>query len=421
MTAARVLAPEPTLTHRRHPFHDALLQMAVPVVDRIRAEVPAYAGPVGGRRHQLLSSATDAAIHALLEGPATRESARRKVDELFHRMGWGEAQDGNPPDHLHHALTVATRAAWDHLADHAVTTNCTTRALRDVTNEVIGYVDHLRAQLLAGHGLSVAHPRMDEQRARLTLLRFLRTTTAGRVSPLAPLGVDLVQLSELAEQARWPVPDQVVALAVSFYGDCPPVPQRPDLLWTQEGNRLQVLCAASAAEELAGRFERSGSDRRVVISWPVAPVEAGTALLWTIRALDLVQAGVIAPASVVRCEEHVTQLWLHSEPSMRKRLCQDLLQPLLAEAPNSREILSETLLVWLETRDSAPAIAARLDVHPQTVRYRWRRINELFGESLRNPEFVIQMTLVLKASVAMWKGGDQSDFELFRDTRDATG
>src|SRR3546814_9071794 len=80
----------------------------------------------------------------------------------------------------------------------------------------------------------------------------------------------------------------------------------------------------------------------------------------------------------------------------------------------SRDILSETLLVWLETRDSAPASAARLGVHPQTVRYRWKRINELFGEDLHDPEFVLQMTMLLKASVPMWIAGDQSDFERFR-------
>jgi DNA-binding PucR family transcriptional regulator len=104
---------------------------------------------------------------------------------------------------------------------------------------------------------------------------------------------------------------------------------------------------------------------------------------------------------------------------MRQRLCQELLEPLLAETPNSRTILSETLLAWVETRDSAPAIAARLDVHPQTVRYRWKRINELFGEVLQDPDFVLQLTLVLKASVPMWKAGNQSDFELFEARKDA--
>lgn len=100
-------------------------------------------------------------------------------------------------------------------------------------------------------------------------------------------------------------------------------------------------------------------------------------------------------------------------------MVQELLRPLLAETPNSREILSETLLAWLETRDSAPAIAGRLGVHPQTVRYRWKRINEIFGEALHDPDFIVQITMLLKASVPLWKAGDQSDFERFHAEENA--
>lgn len=417
MTDSPVLAPEPVISLSSHPFRPVLLKMADPIVAQVRAEVPAYAGPDGGRRHQLMLMAANAAVEGYLD-TSRRHSAQRKVDVLFHRMGWGEAESGNTTDNLEAALGVASRAAWRHLCDYAVAKGLTAKALRDVTLDLLEYADHLRAELLAGHALRADRPQFEGQRARQELLRFFRTASAGRVSPLAPLGVDRTRLADLAERAGWPVPVQTVALAVSFHGDSPDVPDRSDVLWARDGQRLQVLCAAPLAGELAGQFERSGSDRRVVISWPVPAAESGTAMLWTIRALDLVQAGVIPPTPVVRCDEHVTQLWLHAEPSMRRRLCQDLLEPLLAEAPNSREILTETLLVWLETRDSAPAIAAKLDIHPQTVRYRWRRLNELFGEALRDPEFILQMTLVLKASVPMWKGGDQSDFELFRDTRD---
>lgn len=419
MTDLHLLVPEPVVSKSGHPFRAILLQMIDPIIDIVRAQVPAYAGPPGGRRHQLMTIAATSAVHAFLDTTSQRPTAQRKVDELFRRLGWGEAQEDTTSVNLDAAFAVGARAVWNHLADYAVAQGYSAEALRDVTNDLATYTNHLRAELEIGHALRVGRPPSDTDRARDHLLDYLRTTTAGRISPLAPLGVDPFRLAELASDAKWPLPTDVVALAVSFHGDSPSVPDEPDVLWTREGNRLYVLCPAPAAEELASVFERSGADRRVVITGAVPAAEAGTALLWATRALDLVQAGVLAPTSVVRCEEHLTQLWLHSEPSMRRQLCQRLLQPLLAEAPNSREILSETLLTWLETRDSAPAIAARLDVHPQTIRYRWRRINELFGDALREPEFIIQLMLVLKASVPMWKAGDQSDFELFRGSRDA--
>ncbi|WP_244931805.1 helix-turn-helix domain-containing protein [Nocardioides sp. W7] len=417
MTDGPALAPEPIRSVHSQPFRALLLQMVEPIVDQIRAEVPAYAGAAGGRRHQLMIMAANAAIRAHLDTSGQHDSTQRKVDELFRRMGWGEAQDGNPTDNLEAAFAVGGRATWERLADYAVAQGFTAKALRDVSHELADLNDHLRAELLAGHELRTGRPQ-EVERARHELLGLFRNTTAGRVSPLAPLGVDLGRLSELAERAQWPIPERAVALAVSFHGECPAVSQRPEVLWMRDESRLHIVCAARFAQELADGFVRSGSDRRVAISAPVPPVEAGTALLWAVRALDLVQAGAIPATPVVRCEDHLTQLWLHAEPAMRKRLCQELLEPLLAEPPNSREILSETLLVWLESRESAPAIASRLDVHPQTIRYRWRRINELFGDALRSPDFMVQLTLVLKASVPMWKGGDQSDFELFRDTRD---
>jgi hypothetical protein len=206
---------------------------------------------------------------------------------------------------------------------------------------------------------------------------------------------------------------------VSYQGSRPTLPKRPELLLRGGPDRIFIFCPAELADDLADEIIDTGEDRRVALSWPVRPDEGGSALLWTARALDLVSLGIIPPMPVVRCTEHVTQLWLQAEPSIRQRLCQELLEPLLGETPNSREILSDTLLAWLETRDSAPAIAARLDVHPQTVRYRWKRINEIFGEALHDPEFVLKMTMVLKTSLPMWKAGDQSDFERFRDRRDA--
>jgi hypothetical protein len=400
-------------------YRAAFVQMADAIVDRIRAEVPAYGGPTGGRRHQLMTMATHAAIRAHLDTSAQHASTRRKVDELFHRMGWGEAQDGNGLGNVELALQVASRVIWRQLTDYAVAHQHSAQSLRDVIDGLVAHRDRLLAELVAGHSLWQRDPHYDEGRARARLWNLLGPGTVGRISPLRALGVDHDDLSAAAAQAGWTVPDQVVAIAVSFHGEPPVVPESHDVLARLEADRLQVLCPAELVDELVAGLTRTATDRRVVISWAVPPGESGTALLWSLRALDLVRLGVIAPTPVVHCADHTIQLWLHAEPSMRRRLCQSLLEPLLAESPNSREILSETLLTWLETRDSAPAIAARLDVHPQTVRYRWRRINELFGEALHDPEFVIQITLVLKSSLLLWKGGDQSDFELFRDSKGA--
>jgi len=43
------------------------------------------------------------------------------------------------------------------------------------------------------------------------------------------------------------------------------------------------------------------------------------------------------------------------------------------------------------------AVAAELDVHPQTVRYRLRQLRELFGDALEDPEGRFELALALRA------------------------
>jgi hypothetical protein len=390
------------------------------VVARLREAAPFAPAEVDeyAEHCQLLPVATRAAVRGFLD-PDTSIAEHRKIGELFKRLGYGEAQCGRPVDRMQTALRLAMACAWEHLADHAVSQQYSAKTLRDIGVHLRQYVEQLDAHLLEGHDHGSGFARRSRTAARARLLEVFGRAQQGRLSLLRGLGMDPEQLRQLAGEAGWPLPERVVAVAVTYYGEPPELPDRPEVLGGPDHDRVVALCPEAQATALVAELGGSGSDRRVAMSWPVNPEESGSALGWAARALDLVRLGVIPPTPVVSCADHVTQLWLHAEPSMRQRMCQELLEPLLAESPNSREILSDTLLAWLETRDSAPAIAARLDVHPQTVRYRWKRINELFGESLHDPEFVLQVTLVLKSSVLMWKAGNREDFERFRD-RQAT-
>ena len=383
------------------------------ITHRVRTEVPDLG------HCPLLEVAARSGVRTFLHWDPTDDSELRKLDELFRRLGHGFGREGRERGPMVAALNAASHCTWDEITDFAVERQFSAAILRDVGSALLGYSAHLREQLVAGYDLAQRYSDRDRDRtaARTRLLDLLSNSTDGRISPLRSLGMNAAELRRLASAAEWPVPDRVVALAASFHGDPPNLPDRAEILTRLEADRLVALCPDEDAEDLAALLIRSGSDRRVALSWPVRPDEAGSALIWTARALDLVGLGVLPPTTLVRCADHVTQLWLHAEPSMRQRLCQELLEPLLGETPNSREILSDTLLAWLETRDSAPAIAARLDVHPQTVRYRWKRINELFGDALHDPEFILQMTMVLKTSLLMWKAGNQSDFERFRDRK----
>lgn len=379
------------------------------ITAQVQRSVRSYAGPASGRRRRLIEMAVTAAVSHFLDKIEQPGTPGRRVDELFRRMGHGEATDGHQLDAMQAAFHIASLEAWELIRPYATERGWSANVLGWLGDALFGYIDHLARQTELGYDSAVRALDNDPVIARERLLDAL----FNRASDAAIL--------TYAAKCGWTVPStftivriQTIGEAVDGKGILALADMPKQFLARPEGASVIVIAAPDDVSDLLDEIDSRPGTMRLAKSWPVTSREIPDACRWTTRALELVAQGVIAATPVVDCEMHRIQLWLHSEPALRQRLCQDLLRPLLAETPNSREILSETLLAWLESRDSAPAIAAKLGVHPQTVRYRWKRINELFGDELRRPEFVLQATMVLKASVPLWKAGDQSDFERFR-------
>ena len=402
----------PSTIQALRPVADTMVQR---VVDDIVAALPPHAADPGTPRHQLLLRAARVAARHFLDDGAGPIGTGDQVDELFRRLGRTQAKRDHDWTTLDTSLHVATRASWHQLVDFATTHDLTRPELQHLADALFTYLDHVRDQLTTGYQHAHHTAPQTRHRARTRLIELYTTHTSADGTGDTSGNLDPDTLAALAETAEWPLPDEVTTLAISYHGEPPTLHDTPTLLihHTDPPGRTLVVAPTTDHHDLITHISRTRPGLRIARSWPVPPTQAGNALRWCNRALDLVHQGVIAPHTLIDCATHATQLWLHAEPSMRQHLCQELLHPLLAETPHSRAILSETLLTWVETRDSAPAIAARLDVHPQTIRYRWKRINELFGDTLRDPESTLRMTLVLKSSVPLWKAGDHTDFDLF--------
>lgn len=71
--------------------------------------------------------------------------------------------------------------------------------------------------------------------------------------------------------------------------------------------------------------------------------------------------------------------------------------PLAALTPKQRDRLATTLLAWLDTRGGINEIATRLAIHPQTVRYRMRLIDDLLGEQLSDKNQRLTLEIALRA------------------------
>ncbi|RBL82416.1 PucR family transcriptional regulator, partial [Streptomyces cavourensis] len=118
---------------------------------------------------------------------------------------------------------------------------------------------------------------------------------------------------------------------------------------------------------------------------------------WARRVLELVDAGVIDDAPLIRCEDHLITLWLLSDPALLDQLAQRELAAVAGISATRRERLIETLRIWLDTRGTAAQMGELLDVHPQTVRYRMRSLETIFGDQLVDPESRFATEAVLRA------------------------
>jgi hypothetical protein len=106
-----------------------------------------------------------------------------------------------------------------------------------------------------------------------------------------------------------------------------------------------------------------------------------------------------APRSrdVVRYEQEPVAVLLAGAPEAGNAFAQSVLGPVLAQPSVDREVLVGTLRAWFARSGSASAAAAQLFVHRNTVRYRLRRVEELTGRSLADPEAIGQIHLAMEA------------------------
>jgi hypothetical protein len=96
-----------------------------------------------------------------------------------------------------------------------------------------------------------------------------------------------------------------------------------------------------------------------------------------------------------------------SEPDEGRRLGEQVLGAVLALPGPERATLLATLDAYLERSGSAVAAAEDLHCHPNTVRYRLRRVQELTGRSLSDPN---QVTELAAAAYAIRLGGGAAAF-----------
>jgi PucR C-terminal helix-turn-helix domain/GGDEF-like domain len=151
---------------------------------------------------------------------------------------------------------------------------------------------------------------------------------------------------------------------------------RLDLLAGVQGHRLVVVLGGgsdpvSAASQLVGRF----GPGPVVIGPATADLNtAASSAAAALAGLRAAPAWPDAPRPVL-AKELLPERALDGDQSARDELIDDIYEPLLSGG----SALIDTVTAYLEQGFSLEATARILFVHPNTVRYRLRRVSELTG------------------------------------------
>ncbi|MEU9122251.1 helix-turn-helix domain-containing protein [Streptomyces sp. NPDC048506] len=207
----------------------------------------------------------------------------------------------------------------------------------------------------------------------------------------------VLRLIEEALRTARPLPETVRAvmlrtdtdihLVASALGDC---------LVSAAGEAPGLLIPGSLAEGPDGRARLKGvlHHRAAAVGHAVPAHEAAASIRAASRLLDLAAPHDGPDVGVAFVDDHLSALLLLQDESLARTLIARRLRPLAGLTPERCERLEATLLAWLGGM-GAPEVAKALSIHPQTVRYRMRQLEKLFGPRLRDPRtrFEIEMAL----------------------------
>ncbi|MFF0551293.1 PucR family transcriptional regulator [Streptomyces sp. NPDC004311] len=203
-------------------------------------------------------------------------------------------------------------------------------------------------------------------------------------------------LVELAEAAGWPLPLAVRAIVPATPGEAQQLTAVLDDALVGVFAGRPCLLVPSPEQEVRGPLEHLLRGRIAAVGHAVPLRDTASSLRWALRLIALTPARPGMEPRAVFVDDHLSTLLLLQDEPLAHALAARWLRPLADLTPRQSERLEVTLLAWLEG-GGAPEAAKALSVHPQTVRYRMRQLEKLFGTGLRDPRTRFELEMALRS------------------------
>ncbi|HUO39500.1 MAG TPA: helix-turn-helix domain-containing protein [Mycobacterium sp.] len=311
-------------------------------------------------------------------------------------VGVRRARDGVPLSSVMEAYRVGFRRLWNAVvAENANHARDDGAALHALTAKILGAEDVFTAAMCAGHreeqrrrfmadesarsGLidSLLHGGFYDQRSLWDVIDCVRLPTAG------PFVVIAAQVSVVGAEALPEIESKLRCLDVFSAWRLLPdlhvgiVHVRTD---TQLGSVLALVSRmAPARVGVSQRFEDL-RDTPQALRYARVALRARPDAGLPVRMFD---GSILAAAAV-------------SAPEVMVQQATPLLECFADLSDNERDVLFETFRAWLDSGGSPRAAGELLFCHPNTVRYRLRRIEERTGRSVSRPRDLAELCLAFE-------------------------
>jgi hypothetical protein len=353
----------------------------------IAEEIPEYARPFEGAFGRGLRLGVDEALRQFARLVENPDGGRAQSREVYRGLGRGEMREGRSLDSLQAAYRLGARVAWRRLSSVGLEAGLSPAELCSLADAIFAYIDELSADSVEGYAQAQEVAAGERERRRRRVLGALLAET-----------VDMDALRSAAADADWKLPRSVGLLACD--------PAELDKIT----RRMPVDALAGTFDELGclvvadpdgpgrrGELERACDGRAAALGPTQPPERARTSWARARSGLAAIRAGALEPG-LCAVEDHLTEIAFFEAREPLRELRVKCLAPLDSLTPAARDRMTETLRAYLDHRGNAPAMAEALHVHPQTVRYRLKKLRDLFGESLEDPEARFELETAVRVA-----------------------
>ena len=375
--------------------------LARDIVSLIHDQVPEYRRSLEGPYGRAIRRGVEGALTTFV-GQVTRTGTLSPAHlEVFRSLGRNEALAGHSHDALQSSYRLGSMLAWRRIMRLNETDPLPPATIAALAAAVFGFVDHLAAVSAAGY--AEAELTGDE----LTVHRRARLLQLLLDQPASPAGA----IRELATQLGWELPDEVTVIALdpgADVGDAELARMAGQL--TSDGRALggrtgfgcALLVPGPLGEPERQAVAQFSAKAELAVGATVPLSIAATSLRWAQQAARLAATGAIADPFPIYCDQHLPELLMQAEKPLFDQLIRRRLAPLAELSSAKRLKYARLLSTWLEHGCSQGELAGLLGVHRQTVHYQASRLQNMFGDQLRDPTARVELILALRAALPDW-------------------